>query len=230
MKQKYSNIIKLLKGLKGLTDNEALVFFEICRRDSVSVKEVLKIFQKLKIKISRTKVYTIVEKYRRERLIFPSGDLGKTQRFRAVHPKGLFNDLQDSFDVLDKEIALLSEAYEIHDFDIKDPRKLSKTLFSEPEILSVCNSLCSNSKIVTVSKNNPEFEHFFKSLSRLGDVITGNIDVILFNNHNNDDKGVITLTRRPGKDGNARIFGQITYDEEKYNYFYDREVKGIGQS
>lgn len=229
MAQKYPNITKILKGVKGLTENEVKVYFEICKKDSVSVKEMLVMFQKLTKKISKGKVYNIVEKYKCEGLIFLSGDSGRARRYRAIHPKALFNDIKESLGRLDNEIAMLSEAYEVHDFEIKDPRKRSKTLNSEPEILTVCNAMCRNSELLVVSKNTPEFETFYNSLSKIGRVINGDIDLILFNDHNNDDKGIITLTKRPSKDGSFRIFGQIIYDEDKYKYFYEREVGRNGK-
>jgi sugar-specific transcriptional regulator TrmB len=48
----------------------------------------------IKFKISRSRAYTIVEKFKREGLIFQISDSGKSQRYRAVHPKALFNDLK----------------------------------------------------------------------------------------------------------------------------------------
>ncbi len=228
MTEKYPNIAKFLRGLKGLSEGESLAFFKICNRESVSVKEVMQIFLELKIKISRSRAYTIVEKFKREGLIFPTNSSVKIQRYKAVHPKALFNDLKDGLKGLDVEIGLLSESYEIKNFEIKDPRKLSKTLNSEREILSVCNSLCSESDLFVVSDNSPEFEHLNNSLSDICEKVDGNINVILFSNSKNDDKGVITLSKRTSKSGFVRIFGQIIYDPDKFNYFYDNEVRRNG--
>jgi len=226
--EKYPNITKFLRGLKGLSEGESLAFFKICNRESVSVKEVMQIFLELKIKISRSRAYTIVEKFKQEGLIFPINTSSKGQRYKAVHPKALFNDLKDGLKDLDVEIGLLSESYEIKDFEIKDPRSLSKTLNSEREILSVCNSLCSEGDLLVVSDNSPEFKHLNNSLSDICKIIDGKINVILFNNSKNDDKGVITLTKRTSKGGSVRIFGQIIYDADKFNYFYDNEVRRNG--
>lgn len=228
MTEKYPNITKFLRGLKGLSEGESLAFFKICNRESVSVKEVMQIFLELKIKISRSRAYTIVEKFKQEGLIFPINTSSKGQRYKAVHPKALFNDLKDGLKDLDVEIGLLSESYEIKDFEIKDPRSLSKTLNSEREILSVCNSLCSEGDLLVVSDNSPEFKHLNNSLSDICKIIDGKINVILFNNSKNDDKGVITLTKRTSKGGSVRIFGQIIYDADKFNYFYDIEVRRNG--
>lgn len=228
MTEKYPNITKFLRGLKGLSEGESLAFFKICNRESVSVKEVMQIFLELKIKISRSRAYTIVEKFKQEGLIFPINTSSKGQRYKAVHPKALFNDLKDGLKDLDVEIGLLSESYEIKDFEIKDPRSLSKTLNSEREILSVCNSLCSEGDLLVVSDNSPEFKHLNNSLSDICKIIDGKINVILFNNSKNDDKGVITLTKRTSKGGSVRIFGQIIYDADKFNYFYDNEVRRNG--
>jgi sugar-specific transcriptional regulator TrmB len=205
--EKYTNITKFLRGLKGLSEGESLAFFKICNRESVSVKEVLQIFLELKIKISRSRAYTIVDKFKREGLIFPVSGSVKIQRYKAVHPKALFNDLKDGLKDLDVEIGLLSESYEIKDFEIKDPRKLSKTLNSEREILSICNSLCSEADLFVVSDNSPEFKHLNNALSDIGKIIDGKINLILFNNSKNDDKGVITLSKRTNKGGTVRIFG-----------------------
>jgi hypothetical protein len=101
-------------------------------------------------------------------------------------------------------------------------------LNSEGEILSICNTLCNESDIVVVSDTSPEFEHLNNALSDICEIIKGKINVILFSNSKNDDKGVITFTKRPGKDGAIRIFGQITYDADKFNYFYDNEVRRDG--
>jgi len=226
--EKYPNITKFLRGLKGLSEGESLAFFKICNRESVSVKEVMQIFLELKIKISRSRAYTIVEKFKQEGLIFPINTSSKGQRYKAVHPKALFNDLKDGLKDLDVEIGLLSESYEIKDFEIKDTRSLSKTLNSEREILSVCNSLCSEGDLLVVSDNSPEFKHLNNSLSDICKIIDGKINVILFNNSKNDDKGVITLTKRTSKGGSVRIFGQIIYDADKFNYFYDNEVRRNG--
>lgn len=228
MTEKYPNITKFLRGLKGLSEGESLAFFKICNRESVSVKEVMQIFLELKIKISRSRAYTIVEKFKQEGLIFPINTSSKGQRYKAVHPKALFNDLKDGLKDLDVEIGLLSESYEIKDFEIKDTRSLSKTLNSEREILSVCNSLCSEGDLLVVSDNSPEFKHLNNSLSDICKIIDGKINVILFNNSKNDDKGVITLTKRTSKGGSVRIFGQIIYDADKFNYFYDNEVRRNG--
>jgi sugar-specific transcriptional regulator TrmB len=149
----------------------------------------------------------------------------KGQRYRAVHPKALFNDLKKDLKDLDVEIGLLSESYELPDFKIKDPRDLSKTLNSEGEILSMCNSLCCESKLWIVTNNTPEILNLNNALSDICEIIPGKVNVILFSNSKNDDKGVITLTKRPGKDGATRIFGQITYDVDTFNYYFDNEVK-----
>jgi sugar-specific transcriptional regulator TrmB len=226
--EKYPNIAKFLRGLKGLSEGESLAFFKICNRESVSVKEVMQIFLELKIKISRSRAYTIVEKFKREGLIFPISGSVKSQRYKAVHPKALFNDLKDGLKDLDVEIGLLSESYEIQNFEIKDPRKLSKTLNSEREILTVCNSLCSESDLIIISDNTPEFKHLNNALSDISRIIDGRINLILFSNSKNNDKGVITLTKRTGKGGTIRIFGQIIYDRDKFNYFYDNEVRRNG--
>ena len=228
MTEKYPKIIKFLRGLKGLSENESLVFFKICNKESVSVNDVRKICLDIKFKISRSRAYTIVEKLLREDLIFPINDTGKIQRYKAIHPNALFKDFKKELKGLDIEIGLLSESYEIPDFKIKDPRDLSKTLNSEGEILTMCNSLCRESELMVVSDNSPEIEHLNTALSDICKIINGNVNVILFNNQKNDDKGVITLTKRPGKDGAIRIFGQITYDEEKYNYFYNNAVRSNG--
>jgi sugar-specific transcriptional regulator TrmB len=228
LNQNYPRVIKFLRGLKGLTESEAKAFFEICTRESVSVKEVMKIFTDLKIDVSRTKAYSIVDKYRKEGLIFPISDSVKTQRFKAIHPKALFNELKTSLDKLDIEIAQLSESYEISDFEVKDPRKLSKTLNSEGEIISVCNVLCRDSELFVISNETPELKDFYKALSDTCKIVIGDINLILFNNHDREEKGVITLTKRVDKKGHLRIFGQIIYDDDKFDYFYGKEVKRGG--
>lgn len=228
LNQNYPRVVRFLRGLKGLTESEAKAFFEICSRESVSVKEVMQIFTDLKNDISRTKAYAIVDKYKQEGLIFPISDSVKTQRYKAIHPKALFNELKTGLEKLDVEIAHLSESYEISDFEVKDPRKLSKTLNSESEIISICNVLCREAELFVVSDKTPELKDFYSALSDIGKIVEGDINLILFNNHEKDEKGVITLSKRFDKGGHLRIFGQIIYDEDKFNYFYDKEVRRSG--
>ena len=81
MTEKYPNITKFLRGLKGLSEGESLAFFKICNRESVSVNDVLKICLDIKFKISRSRAYTIVEKFKREGLIFQINDSGKKYKW-----------------------------------------------------------------------------------------------------------------------------------------------------
>jgi len=136
--------------------------------------------------------------------------------------------LKTGLEKLDGEIARLSESYEISDFEVKDPRKSSKTLNSESEIISICNVLCREADLIVLSDKTPELKDFYNALSDIGKTINGNINLILFNNIEKDEKGVITLSKRLDKSGHLRIFGQIIYDKDKFNYFYNREVKNGG--
>ncbi|UCF49315.1 MAG: hypothetical protein JSU91_06085 [Thermoplasmatales archaeon] len=230
MNENFPRIVKLLQGLKGLNEGEAKAFFKICSKKSVSVKDVLDIFTELGIDVGRTKAYGIVEKYRHEGLIFPIDSKSNANRFKAIHPKTLLNQLNADMGKLDEDIAHLSESYETSDFEDKDPKALSKILKSEGEILTTCNVLCQNDgELIVVSKGEPKLKHFYDALSGIGNkTIKGDINAVLFKKSSGDEKGVIDLTKRYNKDGKLRIFGNIMYDSEKYDYIFGKEVRKSG--
>ena len=66
---------------------------------------------------------------------------------------------------------------------------------------------------------------FFSSLELLGRRIKGDVDVILFSTDAQEIKGIIELSKRIDKEGNLRVFGSLLYDPEKYDYYYEKEVK-----
>jgi sugar-specific transcriptional regulator TrmB len=228
--ESYPRIVKLLQGLKGLNEGEAKAFFRICNKQSVSVKDVLDIFTELGISISRTKAYSVVERFRHKGLIFLIDSKSNANRFKAIHPKTLLNQLNADKEKLDEDIAHLSESYETSDFEDKDPKVLSKILKSEAEILTACNVLCQNDcELIVVSKCEPILKHFYDALSGAGNkIVKGGINAVLFKKSSTEEKGVIDLTKRFNKDGKLRIFGSIMYDSEKYDYIFDREVKKSG--
>jgi sugar-specific transcriptional regulator TrmB len=228
--ENFPRIVKLLQGLKGLTEDEAKAFFKICSKKSVSVKDVWNIFTELGIEVSRTKVYGIVEKYKHEGLIFQIDSSTNANKFKAIHPKTLLNQLNADMEKLDEDIAHLSESYETSDFSDKDPKVLSKILKSEGEILTMCNVLCQNDcELIIVAKDEPKLKHFYDALSGIGHKsVKGDINAVLFKKTSGDEKGVIDLTKRYNKDGKLRIFGNIMYDPEKYDYLFDKEVRRSG--
>ena len=214
MSEDFPRIVKLLQGLKGLNEGETKAFFKICSRKSVSVKDVLDIFTELGIDVGRTKVYGIVEKFKHEGLIFPIDSNSNANKYKAIHPKTLQNQMKADIDKLDEDIAHLSESYETSDFDDKDPKILSRILKSEGEILTTCNVLCQNDcEIIIVSKQDEKLKHFYDALSGIGNrIVTGSINAVLFKKSSGDEKGVIDLTKKFNKDGKLRLFGSIMYD------------------
>ena len=147
---KYPNIMKCLQGLKGLTEKEAEAYFEICSKKSVSVKEIEDIFVEIKASVSRSKAYTIVEKFKKVGLIFNLTNSSKKQVYKAIHPRSLLNELKQNLKDVDKEVTKLAESYETSDFEMKDPRASSRTLESESEISSVCNVLSKKGKLFII--------------------------------------------------------------------------------
>lgn len=222
----YPLITQCLQGLKGLTEEEARAFFEICSRKSVTVKEVMKIFTAIKSEVSRSKAYTIVEKFENSGLIFADTS-SKKKEYKAIHPRTLLNILNSSLKKIEKEITELEESYETSDFEEADPRQISKTLHSENEIMTICNILNKDHDITIISDKTPKVNDFLDGLS-CGKLIKGKVNVILFNNKKNGKKGVINISKRYDKEGNLRIFGQILYDEDKYKYYLKNELKNNG--
>ena len=141
--------------IKGLTEKEAEAYFEICSKKSVSVKEIEDIFVEIKASVSRSKAYTIVEKFKKVGLIFSINNSTKKQVYKAIHPRSLLNELRQNLKEIDTEITKLAESYETSDFEMKDPRESSRTLESESEISSICNALSKKGKLYIIHNKHP---------------------------------------------------------------------------
>jgi len=220
----YPNIMKFLSGLKGLSDEEAKAFIEICNHDSVNVNEIRQIFTNLNAKVSKTKAYDIANKFIEEQLIFLKDDSKRGKRYQAIHPNALCTALKTNLKGLDTEISHLIQSYETSDYEDKDPRKKSRILKSEGEIISECHKICGKSSLHIIYKDNNDF---INNISSTGKAIKGDINVILFKNSENNESGIISLSKRYDKEGNLRFFGQILFDEEKYKYYLKKEVGNV---
>jgi predicted transcriptional regulator len=217
----YPNIIKFLQGLKGLTIEEARAFIEICNKDTVNVNDVRKIFTNLNVKVSKTKAYDIVNKFVEQQLIFLKEDAKRAKIYQAIHPNALFTELKSDLKKLDVEISHLTQSYEISDYEEEDPRKKSRILKSEGEIISECHKISSNSSLYIIYNESNEF---INKISDIGKAIKGDVNVILFKNKDKNESGVISLSKRHDIEGNLRFFGQVLFDEEKYEYYLKKEV------
>lgn len=226
MKENLPTIITLLQGLKGLTKQEAKAFIRICSKKSVSVKDVMTIFSDLGTNICRSNAYKIVETFTHEHLIFPIDNESNAQHYKAIHPKTLLEQLKGDHTKLEGEIALLVESYETADYDDKDPKEISRILKSESEIHTESHILYQKKcKLYIIHQDDERLTTFFTSLEPLGKIIKGNTNVILFATETQEIKGVIELIKRIDKEGNLRVFGSLLYDPEKYDYYYEKEVK-----
>jgi sugar-specific transcriptional regulator TrmB len=217
----YPNIMKFLRGLKGLSVDEAKAFIELCNKDTFNVNEVKQILSKLNVKVSKTKTYDIVNKFSEEQLIFLKDDEKRAKRYQALHPNALLTELKTDLKKLDIEVSHLTQSYETSDYEDEDPRTKSRILKSEGEIISECHKICSDSSIHIVYNDSNEF---INKISETGVAIKGDINVILFKNKDKNVSGIISLSKRHDKEGNLRFFGQILFDEEKYEYYFKNEV------
>jgi len=226
VQENLPTIITLLQGLKGLTKQEAKAFIRMCNRKSVSVKDVMTIFSDLGTNICRSHAYKIVETFTHEHLLFPVDDDSTAKHYKAIHPKTLLEQLKGDHIKLEGEIALLVESYETADYEDKDPKELSKILKSESEIHTESHILHQKKcKLCIIHQDDQRLTTFFTSLEPLGKLIKGDVDVILFSTETQEIKGIIELVKRFDKEGNLRVFGSLLYDPEKYDYYYEKEVK-----
>ena len=226
MKENLPTIITLLQGLKGLTKQEAEAFIRICSKKSVSVKDVMTIFSELGTNICRSNAYKIVETFTQEHLIFPIDNKTNAQHYKAIHPKTLLEQLKGDHAKLEGEIALLVESYETADYDDKDPKIFSRILKSESEIHTESHILYQKKCLLyIIHQEDKRLTTFFSSFKPLGKIISGNTNVILFATETQETKGIIELTKRIDKEGNLRVFGSLLHDPEKYDYYYEKEVK-----
>jgi sugar-specific transcriptional regulator TrmB len=219
-------ILTLLQGLKGLTKQEAKAFIRMCSKKSVSVKDVMTIFSDLGTNICRSNAYKIVETFTHEHLLFPIDNNSTAKHYKAIHPKTLLEHLKGDHIKLEREIALLAESYETADYEDKDPKDISKILKSESEIHTESHVLHQKKcNLIIIHQDDPRLSMFFSSLESLGRRIKGDVDVILFSTDAQEIKGIIELSKRIDKEGNLRVFGSLLYDPEKYDYYYEKEVK-----
>jgi Fe2+ or Zn2+ uptake regulation protein len=213
-----------LQGLKGLTEKEAQVFFVISSRQKVCVNDVKQIFSELSETISRSKAYTVVEKFVKAGLISPLDGNSKKQEFKAVHPRAILNELKTSLKEVEKEIIQLEQSYDLSDFEAEDPRDICQTLKSESDITTICYVLKKTCEMKIIQNEDAVIKPFLLKLTDCGEILKGKTNIILFKNGDGSKAGVIHIIKRPAKVGH-RIFGQIMYDLEKYKYFYENEVK-----
>ena len=224
MKHQYPLITRCLQGLKGLTENEAEAFFIICSKKSVSVKDIQEIFVEIKTKMSRSKAYTTVSKFENAKLIFSVNNSNKKE-YKAIHPRAILDELKVSLKNIEKEITELEASYETSDFEEEDPRDTSKTLRSENEITTICNVLHKDCEITIIHNNDEIINRYVNILSHCGKTTKGNINAIIFKSNSKMNKcGIIHISKRREQGGKPRIFGQILYDKEKYEYIYNNEI------
>jgi len=210
-------------GLKGLNDKESKAFFEICNRGSVNPKEVMEIFQKINAPISRTSAYALMERFEKLELVFPDNS-GTKKRYKAVHPRTLLDEMKKNFDQLESDVSTLEQSYETADFEHDDPRNISKTLSSEGEIRTLCHVLNKDAEIVVVYNQDSKISDFVTNIANGHTLVKGKTNVILFHDKKKGRKGVIQLSKRLDKDGNTRVWGQIMYDEDMFEYLHKNEV------
>lgn len=215
-----------LKGLKGLSEKEAEAFFELCRKQPFSAKDVSDILVRIQApKDSKSTAYNLVQEFEEKGLITPTGNHGKKQQYECIHPRAIYNWMKTDLKNVEKELTSIEEAYETSMEENNDPREMSKVLPKESSISSLCFTLSKYCDIIIIHDNSKIMSNFLDSIKECGRTKLGSTNVILFKNEEKNLYGYIDILKRNERHS-IRLYGHVVYDYEKYDYYIKKEVNG----
>lgn len=154
IKDSYSSIYNALRNFKKLSNQAAIVFIEIMKREKITVDTLKEIIKETGLQSTTTKPYAILKNLISANLLFCEDKTAKNKQYRPINPNDLHLDIKENIEELDGELTRIQT------------EKVEKEVLEEESqksgVLETYNEI--SNEIGSLFKNKYDIEFYYNPL------------------------------------------------------------------